>query len=76
MSTTPVESWAVDLADVGAIYPMVGSEVILWIIGMVGWIIWHIWQIKHENATYDAEVEKYGSPESVQKALNDQAAKS
>ncbi len=73
MSTTNVESWAVDLADVGAIYPMVGSEVILVIIGVAFWIFWHVWQIKHESATYDAEVEKYGSPEAVQKALDDQA---
>ena len=29
MSTTPVESWAVELADIGPIYPFVGSEVIL-----------------------------------------------
>ena len=28
MSTTPVESWAVELADIGPIYPFVGSEVI------------------------------------------------
>lgn len=76
MSTTNVESWAVDLADVGAIYPMVGSEVILVIIGVALWIFWHVWQIKHENATYAAEVEKYGSPEAIQKALDDQAGNS
>ncbi len=76
MSTTNVESWAVDLADVGAIYPMVGSEVILVIIGVAFWIFWHVWQIKHENATYDAEIEKYGGSEAVQKALDDQAKSS
>ena len=27
MSTTPIETWAVDLADVTVIYPWVGSEV-------------------------------------------------
>ena len=70
MSTTNVESWAVDLADVGAIYPMVGTEVILWVIGMVFWIVWHIWQAKFENDTYNADLEKYGSPEALQKVLN------
>ena len=70
MSTTNVESWAVDLADVGAIYPMVGTEVILWVIGMVFWIVWHVWQAKFENDTYNADLVKYGSPEALQKALN------
>ena len=70
MSMTNVESWAVDLAEVGAIYPMVGTEVILWIIGMVLWIVWHVWQAKHENSTYNAELQKYGNPEALQKAMN------
>ena len=55
MSTTGIDSWAVDLADVGAIYPMQGSEMILVAIGVACWIGWHIWQIKFENRTINEE---------------------
>ena len=50
MSTNGMTSWAVDLKDVGAIYPFQGSETVLVIIGLVLWIGWHVWQIRHEKA--------------------------
>ena len=49
MSTTGMESWAVDLKDVGAIYPFQGSEGLLVIIGLATWIAWHIWQMRSEK---------------------------
>ena len=49
MSTIGYESWAVDLAEVGAVYPFQGSEVLMVVIGFVLWIGWHIWQIRQEN---------------------------
>ncbi len=69
MSTTEVTTWAVDLAEVGAIYPMVGSEVVLWVVGLALWIIWHVWQLKFENSSYEAQLEKYGTPEGLKEAL-------
>ena len=50
-----VDSWAVDLANVGAVYPMVGSEVVLFIIGLVIWIGWHVLQGISENRAYEEE---------------------
>jgi len=50
MSTNGLTSWAVDLKDVGAIYPFQGSETVLVILGLVFWIGWHIWQVRHESA--------------------------
>ena len=38
MSTIGYENWAVDLADVGAIYPMQGWEVPMTIIGVLFWL--------------------------------------
>ena len=49
MSTTGVESWAVDLANVGAIYPFQGMEWIFVLIGVVFWIYWHVWCIRWEK---------------------------
>ncbi len=69
MSTTPIDTWAVDLADVTLIYPWVGSEVIMAVVAIVLWLGWHVWQLKNENATYEEEKRKYGTPEQIDKAI-------
>ncbi len=70
MSTTPIDTWAVDLADVTLIYPGVGSEVIMAVVAIVLWLGWHVWQVKHESATYEEEKRKYGAPEHIDKAIS------
>ena len=65
MSMTNVDSWAVDLANVGPIYPWVGAEGIMFIVSVVLWIGWHIWQVKFETNTYKAEVEKHATAENL-----------
>jgi hypothetical protein len=70
MSTTPIDSWAVDLADVTFIYPGVGTEVIMTVIGVVLWIAWHVWQVKHEGETYAEEIQKYGTSEHIHISLD------
>ena len=69
MSTTPIDTWAVDLADVTVIYPWVGSEGIMLAVGVILWLCWHVWQVKHENATYRDRVAKHGDDETIRKAL-------
>jgi hypothetical protein len=69
MSTNGMTSWAVDLKDVGAIYPFQGTETVLVVAGVVFWIGWHIWQIRHENAELAAEVER-AKGEGVSKAID------
>jgi len=56
MSTNGMTSWAVDLKDVGAIYPFQGSEVLLVIIGVAFWILWHIYQIRQESAELEEDM--------------------
>ena len=52
--STGIESWSADsLPNISAMYPFVGSEVIMTIIVLVVWIGWHFWQIKFENNSYD-----------------------
>ena len=70
MATTPIDSWAVDLAEVTAIYPWVGSEVFMAVLAIALWIGWHIWQLRHENATYEEEKQKHGQSEAIRKALS------
>ena len=71
MSTTPIDTWAVDLANVTAIYPWVGTEGIMAIVGIVLWLAWHVWQIKHENDTYDQKIQRYGDQTTINGAIDD-----
>ena len=49
MSTTPVETWAVDLAEIGPVYPFVGGEGLMVLLCLAAWIVWHVWQIRAEK---------------------------
>ncbi len=56
LSTTIVETWAgTDINTLGPIYPMVGSEVILFIIGLVFWLGFHFAQTGIENKEMEAD---------------------
>jgi hypothetical protein len=72
MATTMVESWAVDLATIGPIYPWVGSEVLLWVLGMAFWLGWMIWQLRFESRTYEAERRRLDSPDKLERAMREQ----
>jgi len=41
-------------AEIGALYPFVGTEVILVIVGVVLWLAWHVLQTRNESGE-DAE---------------------
>ncbi|MGH6736916.1 MAG: hypothetical protein ACRECX_12705 [Methyloceanibacter sp.] len=64
-------TWAVDLADVGPVYPWMGLEVIMVLVAIALWILWHIVQIREENADYADDIKKFGSKEAIKKALDD-----
>ena len=51
-----LDSWAVDLAEVGPVYPFQGTEVLMFIVGLALWIGWHIWQIRAENAEIEEDL--------------------
>ena len=68
MSTIGYKSWAVDLADVGAIYPFQGWEVFMTILCVVFWIGWHIIQFRRESEHLE-KARKIGDKEKVQKAM-------
>jgi hypothetical protein len=70
MSTNGMTSWAVDLKDVGAIYPFQGSEVLLVILGLAFWIGWHIWQMRLEAAEIEKEQNADRQGEETRKAID------
>lgn len=55
MSTTPIVSWKVPLAEIGPIYPFAGHEIVFVILAVITWIGFQIWQMRHENAALQQE---------------------
>ncbi len=75
MSTTQIETWAgVDLSQVGPIYPMVGTEVILFLVGLVFWILFHVIQAKIEKKEFEADELAARSPERLARVFAEEAA--
>jgi hypothetical protein len=70
MATGNIENWAGTIADIGAMYPFVGSEFVLWIIGMVLWILWHVRQSRIENQQYEEEIRRYGDKETLRRIIS------
>lgn len=70
MSTNGMTSWAVDLKDVGAIYPFQGTEVLLVILGIAFWIGWHILQMRNEAAEIASELKSDPRGEETKKAID------
>lgn len=66
-----VTTWAVDLANVGPIYPWQGTELIMVIAGVAAWILWHIVQLREEKEEFQKDIAEYGSKEAIKKALDD-----
>jgi len=64
-------TWAVDLANVGAVYPWIGYEVIMVLVAVALWILWHVLQLRHENEELTEDIRLYGDKESIRKALDE-----
>ena len=74
LSTTVVETWAgVDINTLGPIYPMVGSEFILFIIGLIFWIGFHVVQAKIGGEEMDADEAAAKDPERLKRVFADEA---
>lgn len=69
MSTIGYENWAVDMADVGAIYPFQGWEVAMTVVGVLFWLGWHVVQFKRESQEL-AEAQKSSDAKAIQKAID------
>ena len=70
-----IESWGGTITDIGPMYPMVGTEGLLVIIGVVAWIVWHVIQAKRENREYEEQIRKYGGADSLKRLIADEDPK-
>jgi hypothetical protein len=70
MSTNGLTSWAVDLKDIGAIYPFQGWEVVMVILGLAFWIGWHIIQTRQENAEIASDLKADRTGEETKAAID------
>ena len=72
MSTGLVDNW-LNIDTFGPIYPFVGSEGLLAILGIAFWIIWHIWQIKKESNEFSKDIENINRQGGPGKVLDEEA---
>lgn len=72
MSTGNFQNWDGNIADIGPIYPFVGSEGLMVIICLAFWIVWHILQVRMENAQLDREAAHLRQGDNLAKAMQNE----
>lgn len=56
--STGIETWK-NLSEIGPIYPFVGAETFLVIVGLVFWIGWHVLQIHAEREHHEKAIKEF-----------------
>ena len=74
MSTGLVDNW-LNIDTFGPIYPFVGTEMLLTIVGFAFWIGWHVWQLKKESAEFKEDIENINKQGGPGKVLDGEAAR-
>jgi hypothetical protein len=69
MSTGNFENWHGNMLDIGPLYPFVGSEGVLVIIGLIFWVGWHVWQSRMETSNYNDDMETLRQGDNMSRAL-------
>jgi len=69
MSTNGMSNWAVDLADVAAVYPFQGYEFLMVVLAVVFWIGWHILQFRNEATEVDHEMHSDEAGDNARKVI-------
>lgn len=69
MMTGDFQNWTGTILEIGPIYPFVGSEVLLWILGMAFWIGWHVLQVRRENRQLDEEARVLRQGDNLQRTV-------
>ena len=71
MNTGLVDNW-LNVDTFGPIYPFVGTEVLMAVVGIAFWVGWHIIQIKKENTEFKQDVENIKAKGGLGKVLDDE----
>jgi hypothetical protein len=70
MNTGRIENWDGAIADIGPIYPFVGSEVLMVILCVIFWIGWHVWQYRMESQRFAEEAQRLRQGNNLQQAVD------
>ncbi len=74
MSTTIVETWSgTDLSQVGPIYPMVGTEFVLVMLGLAFWLAFHLIQAGIEKTEMEEDARAARDPERLKRVFQEEA---
>ena len=70
MTTGSFTDWSGNLLDIGPLYPFVGWEVFMVLLGFIFWIGWHVLQIRAENRQLESEASQLRQGGNLQKAID------
>jgi len=74
MSTTIVNTWVgTDMSQLGPIYPMVGTEMVLFIVGLAFWLGFHLLQARIEAKELADDEAAARSPERLKRVFDEEA---
>lgn len=68
--STGLETWTQNLNEVGPLYPFVGTEFVLAVVGIGIWAVWHVIQIRGENAKMKEEKQRFSDKAKLEKAMD------
>ena len=66
MTTGLINSWAVNPQAIGAMYPFVGWETLMFILLVLFWLTWTIWQFRREAAALEKAAQALHEEDSEQ----------
>ncbi len=67
--STGIETWNMNLLDIGPMYPFAGTEVFWALLGLASWVIWHVVQMKMENKVLEEDDKLFSDDSKLEKAL-------
>ena len=74
MSTPIVETWSgADLSQLGPVYPGVGWEVTLFVVGVAFWLLFHILQARIEKKEFEVDEAAARSKERLERVFDEEA---